>query len=162
MMITGNDKPQWSEKYVEHIFTAIYTIEAAVKIVGRGFVLHRFSYLRDPWNWLDFIVIIAAYVLVIISQTSAGDASKISSLTFLRAIRVLRVFKTVSVIPGLRMIVSALVASTKALKDAMLLSLLGFSMFSLVGFQFFRGTLHHKCVLRPPASLPYPPMCYET
>nr|XP_018669384.1 sodium channel protein type 4 subunit alpha B-like isoform X2 [Ciona intestinalis] len=162
MMITGNDKPQWSEKYVEHIFTAIYTIEAAVKIVGRGFVLHRFSYLRDPWNWLDFIVIIAAYVLVIISQTSAGDASKISSLTFLRAIRVLRVFKTVSVIPGLRMIVSALVASTKALKDAMLLSLLGFSMFSLVGFQFFRGTLHHKCVLRPPALLPYPPMCYET
>uniref|UniRef100_H2Y2S0 Sodium channel protein n=1 Tax=Ciona intestinalis TaxID=7719 RepID=H2Y2S0_CIOIN len=159
MMITGNDKPQWSEK---HIFTAIYTIEAAVKIVGRGFVLHRFSYLRDPWNWLDFIVIIAAYVLVIISQTSAGDASKISSLTFLRAIRVLRVFKTVSVIPGLRMIVSALVASTKALKDAMLLSLLGFSMFSLVGFQFFRGTLHHKCVLRPPALLPYPPMCYET
>uniref|UniRef100_H2YKN8 Sodium channel protein n=1 Tax=Ciona savignyi TaxID=51511 RepID=H2YKN8_CIOSA len=127
MMITGNDKPQW------HIFTAIYTIEATVKIVGRGFALHRFSYLRDPWNWLDFIVILAA------------DSSKISSLTFLRAIRVLRVFKTVSVIPGLRMIVSALVASTKALKDAMLLSLLGFSMFSLVGFQFFRGTLHHKC-----------------
>uniref|UniRef100_H2YKP1 Sodium channel protein n=1 Tax=Ciona savignyi TaxID=51511 RepID=H2YKP1_CIOSA len=133
MMITGNDKPQWSERYVEHIFTAIYTIEATVKIVGRGFALHRFSYLRDPWNWLDFIVILAA------------DSSKISSLTFLRAIRVLRVFKTVSVIPGLRMIVSALVASTKALKDAMLLSLLGFSMFSLVGFQFFRGTLHHKC-----------------
>uniref|UniRef100_H2YKP2 Sodium channel protein n=1 Tax=Ciona savignyi TaxID=51511 RepID=H2YKP2_CIOSA len=145
MMITGNDKPQWSERYVEHIFTAIYTIEATVKIVGRGFALHRFSYLRDPWNWLDFIVILAA------------DSSKISSLTFLRAIRVLRVFKTVSVIPGLRMIVSALVASTKALKDAMLLSLLGFSMFSLVGFQFFRGTLHHKCVLRPPAMLPFPP-----
>uniref|UniRef100_H2YKP0 Sodium channel protein n=1 Tax=Ciona savignyi TaxID=51511 RepID=H2YKP0_CIOSA len=151
MMITGNDKPQW------HIFTAIYTIEATVKIVGRGFALHRFSYLRDPWNWLDFIVILAAYILVIISQTSSSDSSKISSLTFLRAIRVLRVFKTVSVIPGLRMIVSALVASTKALKDAMLLSLLGFSMFSLVGFQFFRGTLHHKCVLRPPAMLPFPP-----
>uniref|UniRef100_H2YKN6 Sodium channel protein n=1 Tax=Ciona savignyi TaxID=51511 RepID=H2YKN6_CIOSA len=150
MMITGNDKPQWSERYVEHIFTAIYTIEATVKIVGRGFALHRFSYLRDPWNWLDFIVILAA------------DSSKISSLTFLRAIRVLRVFKTVSVIPGLRMIVSALVASTKALKDAMLLSLLGFSMFSLVGFQFFRGTLHHKCVLRPPAMLPFPPSCYES
>uniref|UniRef100_H2YKP5 Sodium channel protein n=1 Tax=Ciona savignyi TaxID=51511 RepID=H2YKP5_CIOSA len=162
MMITGNDKPQWSERYVEHIFTAIYTIEATVKIVGRGFALHRFSYLRDPWNWLDFIVILAAYILVIISQTSSSDSSKISSLTFLRAIRVLRVFKTVSVIPGLRMIVSALVASTKALKDAMLLSLLGFSMFSLVGFQFFRGTLHHKCVLRPPAMLPFPPSCYES
>ena len=51
---------------------------------------------------------------------------------------------------GLRTIVSALIASTKALKDAMLLSLLGFSMFSLVGIQIFRGTLQQKCVLNPP------------
>ena len=51
------------------------------------------------------------------------------------------------------MIVSALVASTKALRDAMLLSLLGFSMFSLVGIQLFRGTLQQKCVLLPPHLL---------
>lgn len=51
------------------------------------------------------------------------------------------------------MIVSALIASTKALKDAMLLSLLGFSMFSLAGIQFFRGTLQNKCVLQPPWML---------
>lgn len=48
------------------------------------------------------------------------------------------------------MIVTALIASTKALKDAVLLSLLGFSMFSLVGIQLFRGVLLGKCVLSPP------------
>ena len=48
------------------------------------------------------------------------------------------------------MIVSALVASTKALKDATLLSLLGFSIFSLIGNQLFSGCLKQKCVLKPP------------
>nr|XP_039249115.1 sodium channel protein type 4 subunit alpha B-like [Styela clava] len=153
MMVNGNNKPEWSELYVENIFLFIYTTEAVVKIVGRGFILHKFSYLRDPWNWLDFVVIVSGFVLIIMAEIETTVSSDVGSLTFLRAIRVLRIFKTVSVIPGLRMIVSALIASTKALKDAMLLSLLGFSMFSLVGIQVFRGTLRAKCILRPPWML---------
>ena len=39
------------------VFTAIYTFESATKVMGRGFVLTKFTYLRDAWNWLDFIVI---------------------------------------------------------------------------------------------------------
>ena len=38
-------------------FMAIYTIEMIVKVTARGFVLHPFTYLRDPWNWLDFAVV---------------------------------------------------------------------------------------------------------
>jgi len=39
--------------------------------------------------------------LIILGELATdNDASNLSSLTFLRAIRVLRVFKTVSVIPG--------------------------------------------------------------
>jgi len=39
------------------IFTAIYTFEGLVKILARGFILGDFHYLRDAWNWLDFIVV---------------------------------------------------------------------------------------------------------
>ena len=42
------------------IFTAIYTFESATKVMGRGFILAPFTYLRDAWNWLDFIVITLA------------------------------------------------------------------------------------------------------
>ena len=42
------------------VFTAIYTFESATKVVGRGFILAPFTYLRDAWNWLDFIVITLA------------------------------------------------------------------------------------------------------
>lgn len=40
-----------------YTFTAIYTIEFIVKALARGFILTPFTYLRDPWNWLDFLVI---------------------------------------------------------------------------------------------------------
>ncbi|PRD29625.1 UNVERIFIED_CONTAM: para [Trichonephila clavipes] len=44
----------------EAIFTSIYTVESCIKVVARGFILEKFTYLRDPWNWLDFIVIALA------------------------------------------------------------------------------------------------------
>ena len=44
----------------EVLFTAIYTFESATKVMGRGFILEPFTYLRDAWNWLDFIVITLA------------------------------------------------------------------------------------------------------
>lgn len=45
------------------IFTGIYTFESAVKVMARGFILQPFTYLRDAWNWLDFVVIALAWVV---------------------------------------------------------------------------------------------------
>ena len=41
-----------------YCFAALYTVEMALKVIARGFVLHSYAYLRDPWNCLDFIVVI--------------------------------------------------------------------------------------------------------
>jgi hypothetical protein len=55
--------PQHSTpEYVEYIFTVIYTFEAVLKMLARGFIFDKFSFLRDGWNWLDFIVIVLAYI----------------------------------------------------------------------------------------------------
>ena len=32
------------------------------KIIAYGFILDDYSYLRDSWNWLDFIVFIASII----------------------------------------------------------------------------------------------------
>ena len=40
----------------------IFTVEAALKILALGFVLHRGSYLRNAWNIMDFIVVVTGYV----------------------------------------------------------------------------------------------------
>jgi hypothetical protein len=40
-------------------FSIVYTIEALLRIIALGFVVHKKSYLRDPWNLIDFIVVIS-------------------------------------------------------------------------------------------------------
>jgi hypothetical protein len=42
---------------LRYIFTTIYSIEALIKILARGFILDKNSFLRITWNWIDFFVI---------------------------------------------------------------------------------------------------------
>jgi hypothetical protein len=44
--------------FSEPIYTAFFTSEAAIKIIAMGFIKGERAYLRDAWNWLDFIVVI--------------------------------------------------------------------------------------------------------
>jgi hypothetical protein len=40
------------------IFTILFTVECVLKILAYGFIVHYKAYLRDGWNWIDFIVVI--------------------------------------------------------------------------------------------------------
>lgn len=73
------------------MFLGIYSCEMVIKAVAKGLLLDRLTYLRSPWNWLDFVVILSGYA------TLAVD---IGNLAGLRTFRVLRALKTVSIIPG--------------------------------------------------------------
>ena len=42
----------------EYYFVGIFCVEALLKIMAFGFVLHPGSYLRNGWNFLDFVVIV--------------------------------------------------------------------------------------------------------
>lgn len=42
------------------IFLIIFILELAIKVIARGFLLEKFTYLRDPWNWFDLYIIIHA------------------------------------------------------------------------------------------------------
>ncbi|XP_059583311.1 sodium channel protein type 2 subunit alpha [Alligator mississippiensis] len=140
VFMTMSNPPDWT-KNVEYTFTGIYTFESLIKILARGFCLEGFTFLRDPWNWLDFSVILMAYV------TEFVDLGNVSAL---RTFRVLRALKTISVIPGLKTIVGALIQSVKKLSDVMILTVFCLSVFALIGLQLFMGNLRHKCLQWPP------------
>ncbi|XP_053546003.1 sodium channel protein type 2 subunit alpha-like isoform X6 [Bombina bombina] len=142
VFMTMSNPPEWT-KNVEYTFTGIYTFESLIKILARGFCLERFTFLRDPWNWLDFSVILMAYV------TEFVDLGNVSAL---RTFRVLRALKTISVIPGLKTIVGALIQSVKKLSDVMILTVFCLSVFALIGLQLFMGHLRNKCLHWPPDS----------
>ena len=40
-------------------FTVIFTLECLLKVISMGFIMHRHAYLRDSWNMIDFVVVIA-------------------------------------------------------------------------------------------------------
>uniref|UniRef100_A0A669AY78 Sodium channel protein n=1 Tax=Oreochromis niloticus TaxID=8128 RepID=A0A669AY78_ORENI len=134
--MTLSESPVWA-KNVEYTFTAIYTFESLVKILARGFCIGKFTFLRDPWNWLDFSVIVMAYVTEFVP---------LGNVSVLRTFRVLRAFKAISVIPGLKTIVAALFQSVKKLADVMILTVFCLSVFALIGLQLFMGNLKNKCI----------------
>ncbi|KAM8975865.1 sodium channel protein type 8 subunit alpha isoform 2-T2 [Pelodytes ibericus] len=139
VFMTFSNPPDWS-KQVEYTFTGIYTFESLVKIIARGFCIDGFTFLRDPWNWLDFSVISMAYITEFVN---------LGNVSALRTFRVLRALKTISVIPGLKTIVGALIQSVKKLSDVMILTVFCLSVFALIGLQLFMGHLRRKCVVWP-------------
>ncbi|XP_069081356.1 sodium channel protein type 2 subunit alpha-like [Pleurodeles waltl] len=143
--MTMINPPEWT-KNVEYTFTGIYTFESLVKILARGFCLEKFTFLRDPWNWLDFSVILMAYVTEFVN---------LGNVSALRTFRVLRALKTISVIPGLKTIVGALIQSVKKLSDVMILTVFCLSVFALIGLQLFMGNLRNKCLQWPPGDDAY-------
>ncbi|POI32417.1 hypothetical protein CIB84_003831 [Bambusicola thoracicus] len=139
VFMTWSKLPEWT-KNVEYTFTGIYTFEFLVKILARGFCIDDFTCLRDPWNWLDFVVISFAYITEFVN---------LGNVSALRTFRVLRALKTISVIPGLKTIVGALIQSVKKLSDVMILTVFCLSVFALIGLQLFMGNLKNKCLLWP-------------
>lgn len=69
--------------YLDNCFTVYFTIEAAIKIIALGFLTtnHEMArkgytaYIQNPWNILDFIVVVASLFdfIVTIQLSSASD-----------------------------------------------------------------------------------------
>ncbi|KAL2747110.1 sodium channel protein 60E isoform X1 [Vespula maculifrons] len=121
----------------EYIFLAIYTAEMVIKSIAKGFILNKYTYLRNPWNWLDFVVITSGYATI---------GMDVGNLAGLRTFRVLRAFKTVSIMPGLKTIINALLHSFKQLAEVMTLTIFCLMVFALFALQVYMGELRNKCV----------------
>ncbi|CAK8685583.1 unnamed protein product [Clavelina lepadiformis] len=130
-------------EYAEYVFTALYTLEMVIKMIARGLILKSHTYLRDPWNWLDFVVVILAYATISIS----------TNVSSLRTFRVFRAFKSVSLIPGLKTIVNSLFHSMKPLAEVMLIMIFLLIVVALIALQAYQGVLRRRCVTNPPPNL---------
>lgn len=49
------------QERTEFIFLIIFTMEAVLKIIAYGFVLHPDAYLRNFWNVLDFSIVVIGW-----------------------------------------------------------------------------------------------------
>lgn len=44
--------------YFDYTFTALFTLEALIKVIALGFIFEKGSYLRESWNILDFFIVV--------------------------------------------------------------------------------------------------------
>ncbi len=121
------------------MFLILYSIEMSLKIVGMGFAFNKGAYIRDPWNILDFVIVMSGYLTILLQ----GGGINLGAL---RSFRVLRPLRTVSSIEGLRVIVAALLSSIPLLRDTIIVLLFFFFIFAIAGLQLFSGVLKKRCV----------------
>ncbi|XRB04885.1 voltage-dependent calcium channel L type [Pycnococcus provasolii] len=121
----------------EPVFTAFFLVEFAIKVVAMGFVLGDGTYLKDGWNILDFIVVVASVI------SFGSDA--IPGASAIRTIRVLRPLRTVSAVPGMRVLVRTMIGVVPMMANVALVCLFLFFVFGILGMQLFMGTLSKRC-----------------
>ncbi|RZC35048.1 Ion trans domain containing protein, partial [Asbolus verrucosus] len=120
-----------------------YTLEIIVKVVARGFILQPFTYLRDAWNWLDFVITVLAYVAI---NVDLGHGAALEML------RMLHLLPIAAIIPGLKVSVKSVIESLKRLKDVIILTIFLLFVFATIGLQLYKGLFTRKCVKNFPTD----------
>lgn len=118
------------------VFTIIFTIEMLIKMVAFGIR----GYWRDNWNKMDLLVVISGYMALL-----PGTAD--SNVSSVRTIRVLRPLRTITVFPGLRILVSTILSSIPMIFNVIIVCIYLFVLFGILGIQAFEGKLRQRCVL---------------
>ena len=109
----------WLNK-IDLLCLAVFTVELALKIV-----VYNRRFCRDPWNVFDFIVVAVSFI---------PDCGIFSSI---RLFRILRVFKLISGIRHMRIILEAIVKSVKGIMWTGTLLVLIYYVYGIVGTHLF-------------------------
>lgn len=118
------------------IFLSIYTIESALKIVCMGFCIGKYSYLQDPWNVLDFAVVLSGWIVTFLNS---------SSINIVRTIRILRPVRTFNSVPEMKTLIISIFRALPLLFDIFLVFIFCLFVFSLIGIQIYGGTFTQRC-----------------
>jgi voltage-gated sodium channel len=105
---------------IDEAILIVFVLELLARIA-----VHRLAFFRDPWSLFDFFVVGIALV-------PATD-----SLSVLRALRILRVLRLVTAVPALRRVVGGLVTALPGMGSILLLLMLIFYVFSVMGSKLF-------------------------
>lgn len=113
----------------------VFISEATLKIIALGFVLWKHSYLRDIWNCLDFLVVIISIASII---------PGVSNYTFLRTLRLFRPLRNFRSLPNMKSLVATIISSLAGLGEIMLLSMIFFYIFAILGISLWWGSIHYR------------------
>uniref|UniRef100_A0A4W3K8M7 Sodium channel protein n=1 Tax=Callorhinchus milii TaxID=7868 RepID=A0A4W3K8M7_CALMI len=138
-----NVKIQLALQNLDYFYTVFFNMEMVFKVLGLGLT----NYFTNVWTLLDFFLVVVSTCFFIL----AIQAFK--SLRSLRTLRALRPLRAISRWEGMRLVVNALVASIPSISNVMLVCLVFWLIFGIVGVQIFGG-MFFRCVDENDERLP--------
>jgi hypothetical protein len=118
-------------EYLNYMFAAIFTVEAALKLYGLGVK----GYFKVGWNVFDFTVVVATLAGYIIK--AATGVSIGSMATVVRGFRIARLFRLIRGAPKLRELVNTIILTLPALGNISGVLLMLFFIYAVMGVQLF-------------------------
>uniref|UniRef100_UPI00358DF37F voltage-dependent L-type calcium channel subunit alpha-1D-like n=1 Tax=Myxine glutinosa TaxID=7769 RepID=UPI00358DF37F len=133
---------------VELIFLVIFTLEACLKIMADGLLMHPSAYLRSAWNLLDFSTVLVGVCSIILEKVaSTGSKGSAFDVKALRAFRVLRPLRLVSGVPSLQVVLNSIIKAMVPLLHTGLLVLFFILIFAIIGLELFISKMHKTCYI---------------
>ena len=117
---------------IETVFLIIFTLEVLLKLGALGG-----SFFKDGWNQLDFVIVATGYLVFLFPDANTS---------IFRTMRVLRPLRSIGMMPGVRLLIDALIASLPGLSAVMVLIAFMYAIFGVLAVQLFGGTLDNHCV----------------
>jgi len=127
---------------LDFALTIFFTFEGLFKVVAWGFFWDKNSYLRDAWNWLDFLVILSAWA----TYLPGGLAE---SLGFFRVFRALRPLRSLNAVPQMKVLVNTVISSVPRLGNVSAVGAFLFLVFGIVGVTLMSGVFNRLCHTAP-------------
>lgn len=116
------------------LITCIFLIEILIKILSMGLFFSKDGYLRNPWNVLDFLIIIGA------SVSSFGLSNQnISIIKTFRLTRILRPLRLISRNEGLKITINSLIKALPNIFNLVMLNSFFFLLYGILGTTLFKG-----------------------
>uniref|UniRef100_A0AAQ4NQL7 Voltage-dependent N-type calcium channel subunit alpha n=1 Tax=Gasterosteus aculeatus aculeatus TaxID=481459 RepID=A0AAQ4NQL7_GASAC len=118
-------------KYLNIVFTALFTLECILKIIAFG----PLNYLKAAWNVFDFVTVLGSITDILVTEIKVSD--KMINLSFLRLFRAARLIKLLRQGYTIRILLWTFVQSFKALPYVCLLIAMLFFIYAIIGMQVF-------------------------
>ncbi|XP_044778464.1 sodium channel protein 60E isoform X12 [Drosophila simulans] len=122
--------------WINFSFCLIFVVEMILKWLALGFS----KYFTSFWTILDFIIVFVSVFSLLIEENE-----NLKVLRSLRTLRALRPLRAISRWQGMRIVVNALMYAIPSIFNVLLVCLVFWLIFSIMGVQFFGGKFF-KCV----------------
>lgn len=125
---------EYALKIFNYFFTAVFILEAIMKLVALGFKL----YMKDKWNQLDVGIVILSVVGIVLEELETKIIPiNPTIIRVMRVLRIARVLKLLKMAKGIRALLDTVMQALPQVGNLGLLFFLLFFIFAALGVELF-------------------------